>query len=159
MIDNISRLLLDVPPVSSHPMSARYFIDVEHRVVYSHARGELTHAVLHDHQKRLLADAQFNPDFRQLADFGDITSVPLTAAQIRELAHRKLFQPGSARAFVVNCGLQHGIGRMFIACSEHAAGEDVNISLFNDQNAACLWLNLPPEQVKAAFARLRATAE
>jgi len=140
-------------------MSARYHIDVEQRVVFSHAQGALTYETVLDHQKRLLADTRFDPDFRQLADFGDITSVPLTTGQIRELAHRKVFQPGSARALVVNCGLQHGIGRMFIAFSEHAVGETVNIRLFNDPTSASHWLGLPPEQVKAAFDRLRATAD
>ena len=134
-------------------MSAYYLIDEGQRAVFSHASGVLAFADVCDHMDRLVADARFQPDMRQIIDFSDITKVELTGDQIRELANRKVFGTGSSRAFVAPNDAVYGLARMFQAHRE--SNSETGIAVFRGMADAVSWIGLPADLVDRAFAELR----
>ena len=134
-------------------MSASFLIDPGQHAVFSRASGVFTYEDARGHMDRLLADARFRPDMRQVIDFGDITKVTLTGDQIRELANRKIFGPGSSRAFVAPDDVLYGLARMFQAHRE--SNGETGIAIFRGMEEAVSWIGLPADLVDRAFAQLR----
>ena len=90
------------------------------------------------HQQRLASDPDFDPSFSQLVDLTHVTSVDVTASDIRKLAQANLFSCGSRRAILATSEVAFGLARMFEALRE-SAGED-GIQVFRDLNEALDWL-------------------
>jgi hypothetical protein len=120
-------------------MAWSYVIDREKKLVISASTGMFTSADADEHQKALLADPDFDPDFSQLMDFSAVTQIPLDSGTIARLADRKVFSARSRRAIVVPSTLGYGLARMFTTYREIAGGEE-KIEIFTDRNAALLWL-------------------
>ena len=74
-------------------MPADFHIDVQRGIVFSKAIGTLDRAVALDHMDRLESHPDFRPEFNQLFDFREVTSIALTHAEVRELAERATLQP------------------------------------------------------------------
>jgi hypothetical protein len=134
-------------------MSANFVINEGHRIVFSLAAGQLTYADCVGHMDRLLADARFRPDMRQIIDFNDVSDVELTNDQIRELAARTVFGSGSRRAFVASTDVLYGLARMFQTHREFEG--ETGIAIFRDMAEATMWVEVPVQAVDAAFAELR----
>jgi len=119
-------------------MPAFYKIDKEHKVVLSTVSGVFDLATALAHQKQLLADPQFSPDYSQLIDFSQVTSVQINAADVRKLAERKVFWPCARRALLVTGDLVFGFARMFEMLRENAGEKGIRV--FRNLNDALQWV-------------------
>jgi hypothetical protein len=92
---------------------ASYKIDKDRRLVLTSGADVLTTEDILMHMEQLTSDPDFSPDFFQLVDFTQVTSVQITSKEIRHLAERNIFSPNARRAVVVSNELQFGLTRMF----------------------------------------------
>jgi hypothetical protein len=119
-------------------MPATYEIDKQRRLVISTVLDKLTVADALGHQEKLLKDPDFDPGFSQIIDVTRATLSGLEASDIRKIAERNVFSPGSRRAIVVSTNLAFGFGRMFETLREDA-GEN-GIRVFRDLDEAVDWI-------------------
>jgi hypothetical protein len=119
-------------------MPACYKIDKQRRLVMSTAYGTVSREDLLDHQNKLLADPDFDPTFSQLSDFGHMTKLEVTAADIRVFAERNIFAPEARRAFVVPDDVAFGLARMFEMLRD-AKGEQ-GIRVFRELEEGLDWV-------------------
>jgi hypothetical protein len=116
-----------------------YRIDTPRRLVLTTACGALTDEESRTHVRELTADPEFDPSFRQLADFREVTSVELTNAGVRAVARKNPWKAGARRALVCDQNVLFGIARMFELLSD--GGED-EIQVFREMSDAQAWLGL-----------------
>jgi hypothetical protein len=123
----------------------RYTIDKDRKLVGSTAYPILRYADVLEHQKLLLTDDNFQATFSQFADFSNVKEVTLTTEEIRKLAQRDIFAPGSRRAAYAPTPIPHGVLRLFIVFrqlysigDEH--GEKEWMHVFDDRRMAIAWL-------------------
>jgi hypothetical protein len=119
-------------------MPVTYEIDKQRRLVISTVLDKLTVADALGHQEKLLKDPDFDPGFSQIIDVTRATLSGLEASDIRKIAERNVFSPGSRRAIVVSTNLAFGFGRMFETLRE-GAGEN-GIRVFRDLDEAVDWI-------------------
>lgn len=124
-------------------MPADFFIDRQRRIVFSKATGVLGYAEGLDHMNRLQGNPDFVPEFDQLFDFREVTTVALSHEDVRNLAERAIFSARSRRAFVVAGDLSFGVARVFEAYRD-LHGES-GIVIFREMKEALAWLSLPAE--------------
>ncbi len=120
-------------------MPASYRIDKARGVVFSHYSGLLTDDDILDHQRRLKADPEFDPTFRQLLDMREIEELTATAEGIRQLARGNPFISGSRRGGVASKDVVFGMARMFEMMREQMGDE---FRMFRSMDAALDWLDL-----------------
>lgn len=120
-------------------MPATYTIDPTRRLVIVRAYGDLTGEELVAYYARLKRDPAFDPSFRQLSDFREVTHISAPAATVAVVAAGKTFAPGTRRAIVAPSNAAYGVARMFGIYAE-AAGQVVEA--FRDLPAAEAWLGL-----------------
>ena len=125
-------------------MPASYQIDKARRLVVSTASGFLTAADILAHQRKLLADADFDPTCSQIVDCCAVTGIDLSPEDVRAVTATAIFSSHSRRAVVVATDEQFGFAHMFKIMRE-AQGEH-GIRVFRDRAEALLWA-LPDEQV------------
>ena len=119
-------------------MAAFYKIDKERRLVLSSGAGVLTKDDIFGHMERLLKDPDFDPNFSQLTDFRQITSLDFGPEDVRLFAERTIFSPRSRRAILVKDDLQFGLARMFEIHRElHGA---TGIRVFRSLDEALDWI-------------------
>ena len=116
-----------------------YQIDVERRLVISIASGVVTADEILNHQGQLMSDPQFSPEFWQLVDLTQATRTDIHAQDVRALAAKAVFAPGSRRAIVASGPVAFGLARMFELMRD-TRGER-GIQVFNDREEALRWLN------------------
>jgi len=133
-------------------MPADFVIDTRLGVVFSKATGVYSKADVVDHMDRLQSHSDFRPKFNQLADFRDVSTMTLTADDIRQLSKRTIFSESSRRAFVVNGDLEFGLARMFGTYRE-LAGE-AGVVTFREMKDALAWLSLSEEPAPSLFTKL-----
>ena len=120
-------------------MPVTYTIDLERRLVFSSASGNVTAAEILNHQNLLMRDPDFDPTFRQLLDFSGTTNVSVSSDEVRMLATRNFFARGSRRCIVAPTAEIFGLARMFQTFRELSGGEE-EIQIFKDRNEAWHWL-------------------
>jgi hypothetical protein len=123
---------------------ATYQIDKARRLVVSTASGFLTAADILAHQKKLLADSNFDPDCSQIVDCSAVTGIDLSPDDVRDVTAATIFSAHSRRAVLVSTDEQFGFARMFKMMRE-AQGEH-GIQIFRDRADAMRWA-LPDERV------------
>lgn len=128
-------------------MPASYQIDKKRRLVISKATGVITLADGVVHQKQLLADADFDPSFSQLADLTEVTKWDVQVEDLRQLAEKSIFSPMSRRAFVVGSEEAFGLFRMFETFREMAGEQGIRV--FRQREEALRWVMSSPEKVGA----------
>lgn len=119
-------------------MPTFYKIDKERQLVMTTASGVTT---MHDaltHQKRLLHDPDFAPNFSQLLDFTHVMRLDLSAENVRELAQTNVFSPDSHRAFIVSSDAVYGFARAFENLRERMGEHGIRV--FRDLEDALLWV-------------------
>jgi hypothetical protein len=94
-------------------MPVSYRIDVEGGVVYSRGWGVLTDEEIAAHAQTLRVDPRFDPGFRQIVDFRELTDIRVSGAGVREVARYNPFRRDARRAFVVASDEAFGLTRMF----------------------------------------------
>jgi hypothetical protein len=120
-------------------MAVSYTIDVKRRLISSSALGDVTAAEILDHQNRLMRDPDFDPTFRQLADFTGTTRVSISSTDVRILATRNFFAQGSRRCVVAPTAEIFGLARMFQTFRELNGGKE-ELQIFNNREEALSWL-------------------
>lgn len=120
-------------------MAVSYTIDVKRRLILSSASGEVTGAELLNHQARLMRDPDFDPNFNQLADFTGTTHVSVSSEDVRALAARNIFAPGSRRCVIATTAEIFGLSRMFQTFRELSGGKE-ELQIFRDREEAMRWL-------------------
>ncbi|MFN7952423.1 MAG: hypothetical protein U0610_11920 [bacterium] len=118
-------------------MPLRYTIDPERRLVVTSYEGTVTDADLLDHQRAILRDPDFCPDYHQLSDARGTTRLLVTGDGIRALAETNVFSALSRRAIVVVGTAQFGLARMFQTLRERGPER---IEIFTDYDEAVRWL-------------------
>jgi hypothetical protein len=121
-------------------MPARFEIDKVRRLVRSFAWGTVTLADFLQNQRTLRTHPEFNPDFDQISDYSEITSVAISAEEVQLLAHQTLFSTKSRLAFVAPSKLAFGMVRMFEAYHELSSTPS-NTMVFTNVSEALAWLN------------------
>ena len=139
-------------------MPGSYLIDVENRLVYSRGWGILTDDEVASHAGTLRADPRFNPDFRQIIDFSDLTEIRLTVAGIHGVAQINPFRRDARRAFVVPSDVAYGLARMFEGFTN---SDPEQFRVFRSVGPALEWVGLdasapwPPASPDAVFEAAR----
>lgn len=94
-------------------MPGSYTILPAARLVYSRAWGVFTDAELMAHVNSLRSDPRFEPSFRQLADFRDVTELEVSAEGVRTVATLNPYGRGARRAIVTSQPVAYGMARMY----------------------------------------------
>ncbi|HEV2521284.1 MAG TPA: hypothetical protein VGT24_02790 [Candidatus Acidoferrales bacterium] len=118
-------------------MPVSYQIDKARRLVTSTASGFLTAADILAHQRKLLADTDFDPTCSQIVNCTAVTGINLSAEEVRAVASTAIFSAHSRRAVVVSTDEQFGFARLFKMLRE-AEGE-YGIQVFRDPAEALRW--------------------
>ena len=119
-------------------MPASFTIDLARRMVHSRGWGILVDADLRETQRGIRETSGFEPDFRQLYDFTDVTEVRVTGHGVRELARASPFGRDARRAIVVGSDIAFGMVRMFQIVSDRERPE---FQIFRDRETALHWLD------------------
>jgi hypothetical protein len=122
-------------------MPISYRIDSEHNIILVEADGVLT---TEDHlafRAQLVADSQFGPNMKELADFRSVERQELSTDGYQrfinqEIQLRPLFK-NYRRAIVTHSDLHFGFTRKFIA---EMGDADSNTRVFRDLQEAEAWL-------------------
>lgn len=120
-------------------LPASYEIDPARRLVTTRVWGAATDEDIHEHGRRLRADPQFDPTYRQLADISDVTEIRVSSKTIEDLSRGQLFAPGTQRAFVASSEAVFGLLRKY---ELHADSLGQTVRVFRDRTAAEEWLGL-----------------
>ena len=118
-----------------------YEIDPDHRLVRSRAWGVLTYDEITALRLRYTRDPAFQPDFSQLFDLREVTSISATLDQLQESASHAAFGPGTRRAFVATNPVPYAFSRMYEAYREFNGGQE-QIEVFRSIEDAEKWLGL-----------------
>ncbi|HEV7838142.1 MAG TPA: hypothetical protein VGO75_08770 [Gemmatimonadaceae bacterium] len=120
-------------------LPASYKIDKEKRLVTSVIWGPVSEDEIHEHNRRLRTDPQFDPSYRQLAQMSGVTEILVGTRLINETALDQFFAAGTRRAFVASTDAVFGMARMFALKAE---GLGQTIEVFRDEDEADRWLGL-----------------
>ena len=131
-------------------MTSGIAVDVDRRVVFTHAVNPLTVAQVADHRVRLCQHPLFDPQFNQIISFLDVVDVELSANQLRGLAKAAVFSAQSRRAFIVPSDLLFGMGWMFAAHRDYA-GEPY-ITIVRSVSEAADWVGVDRAVAQRALA-------
>jgi hypothetical protein len=114
-------------------------IDAKRRLVTSLLWGPVSEDEVHEHNRQLRSDPQFNPRYRQLADMSGVTEILVGTKTIVETAQDQFFAPGVPRAFVASEDAAFGMSRMY---ASHAEGLGQTIKVFRERAEAEAWLGV-----------------
>ena len=120
-------------------MPVSYLIDQKHRLVFSHLSGTVTETEVHEHNRTLRADPDFNPRYRQLVDCTGVTEILVGTATINAISRDQFFAPGIRRAFIATSDTAFGLARMFAL---RADGSGQTIEVFRERRVAEEWLGI-----------------
>ena len=120
-------------------MPGSYLIDVPRRIVFSRGWGALKDAEIFAHAESLQANARFDPGFRQIVDFRDLTEIRLTGAGVHAVAQNNPFKRDARRALVVVTDEAFGLARMFELFTE---ADPDQFRIFREIGPAFEWIGL-----------------
>jgi len=120
-------------------MPVSYTIDQNQRLVFSCLSGAVTEPEVHEHNRTLRADPDFNPRYRQLVDCTGVTEILLGTPTINAVSQDQFFAPGTRRAFIAISDLAFGLARMFALRAE-CSGQTIEV--FRERRAAEEWLGI-----------------
>jgi hypothetical protein len=122
-------------------MPSSYRIDVESGVIYARKWGVLTDEQVAAYTKALWADPRFDPAFRQVVDFRDVTSIRVTGAAVRDVARENPFRRDARRAFIVASDEAFGLSRMFGMFMD---SNSETFTIVRTLEAAFEWIGMEP---------------
>ena len=118
-------------------MPATFVIDHANRLVRSRAWGVLEEEDLAATQLGVRSDKQFDPMYRQIYDFSEVTEIRVSGERLRLLAYNSPFSPKAARAIVVNSDVAYGMARMYSLMGDR---DPEFFRIFRDRESALRWL-------------------
>lgn len=122
-------------------MPGSYFIDVPRGIVFSRGWGVLTDEQIAAHAETLRSDARFDPGFRQIVDFRDLSDIRVSGTGVREVARQNPFRRNARRAFVVKSEEAFGLIRMFASYTDSSGDQ---FAIFRAIEPALEWIGLTP---------------
>ena len=122
-------------------MPGSYLIDVPRGIVFTRGSGVLTDEQIAAHAEALRGDARFDPGFRQIVDFRELTDIRVTGAGVRNVARQNPFRRDARRAFVVNSEEAFGLTRMFASYTDSSGDR---FAIFRALEPALEWIGLEP---------------
>jgi hypothetical protein len=122
-------------------MPSSYLIDVESGVIYARKWGVLTDEQVAAYTKALWTDPRFDPGFRQIVDFRELTTIRVTGAAVRGIARDNAFRRDARRAFVVATDEAFGLARMFGMFTDSNAE---TFTIVRTLEAAFEWIGMEP---------------
>jgi hypothetical protein len=120
-------------------MGLRYTIDRARRLVHARGWGTVSVTDINELTSYILMDARFDPYFRSLADFREVTLLTGDSIGFAAAASVQLYVPGTRRAFVAAEDQVFGLLRMFATYSERF---DQVVQVFRDMDEAERWLEV-----------------
>jgi len=120
---------------------ASYRIDTTRGIVFSRGWGELSDEEVAAHAQALRADPRFDPTFKQIVDFRELTDIRVTSGGVRDVARLNPFRRDARRAFVVASGEAFGLTRMFGFFTD---SHNDQFSIFHAIEPAYEWVGLDP---------------
>jgi hypothetical protein len=118
-------------------MGLRYTIDRTRRLVHTRGWDTVSIGDINELMSFILVDARFDPYFRSLVDFREVTLLTGDSIGFAAAASVQLYAPGTRRAFVASEDHVFGLMRMFATYSERV-GQAVQV--FRDIDEAERWL-------------------
>src|SRR5437899_5039300 len=122
-------------------MSGSYLIDVPRGIVFSRGWGVLTDAEIFAHAGSLRSNARFDPGFRQIVDFRELSVIRVTGAGVHAVAQNNPFRRDARRALVVVTDEAFGLARMFGLFTEADAEQ---FRIVREIGPALEWIGLDP---------------
>ena len=122
-------------------MPGSYFIDTANEIVFSRGWGVVTDDELLGYASALAADSRFRREFKQVAEFLDLTEIRLSSSGVMDLASRQLFHRDARRALVVGSEEAFGILRMFETYND---SNPAQFRIVRTLDEAFAWVGLPP---------------
>jgi hypothetical protein len=116
-----------------------YLIDQNHRLVFSRLSGTVTETEVHEHNRTLRTDPDFDPRYRQLVDCTGVTEILVGTPTISAISQDQFFAPGTRRAFIATSDVAFGLARMFALRAE-ASGQMIEV--FRERRVAEEWLGI-----------------
>jgi len=120
-------------------MPGSYLIDAAAGIVYTRGWSVLTDEEIAAHAEALGADPRFDPGFRQIVDFRELTEIRVSGAGVREVARHNPFRRDARRAFVVASDEAFGLTRMFGMFTDSSGDE---FQIFRAIEPAFEWIAL-----------------
>jgi hypothetical protein len=122
-------------------MGMSYTIDRERRQVRSRLWGAVSTTDIADIMSRIMVDPRFEPDFRGLADFREVTALTGDSMGFGAIASTQVYHPGTPRALVASKKDVVDMLRIFATYSERF-GQLVRV--FTDLAEAERWVAWAP---------------
>ncbi|HEY1721417.1 MAG TPA: hypothetical protein VGG27_09260 [Magnetospirillaceae bacterium] len=125
-------------------MSSTYEINPAQRLVIFHISGVLTPPVMAATREQLKSDPAFDPRFDQINDVRAVSSVAMTADQVRLSAAQSVFDPKTRIAILATRDnpATFGMVRMYELLQTSGDTPD-RVGIFNTMEAAIAWLSQP----------------
>ena len=120
-------------------MPVSYLIDRNRGLVLSRLAGTVTEAEMHEHNRKLRTDPDFDPSFRQLVDCTGLTEILIRTPTITAVSQNQFFTPGTRRAFIATSDVAFGLARMF-ALQAESSGQTIEV--FRERRVAEEWLGI-----------------
>ena len=111
------------------------------RLTLTRVDGTLSSDDLRRHELELQHAPDFVPDLRQLIDFRQLTSLEVTARDIRDAASAQPFTGGAMRVFVITTDEIFGMARMYQILTEDTPHD---LHLVRDIDEAFSLLGIEP---------------
>lgn len=112
------------------------------RLAVTRVDGALSSEELRRHEHELRHSPDFEPSLRQLIDFRQLTSLEVTARDIRDAASAQPFTGGAMRVFVITTDELFGMARMYQILTEDTPHD---LHLVRDIDEAFSLLGIEPE--------------
>jgi hypothetical protein len=119
------------------PRNIRTVISTQRRLVVARALGTVTAGDVRAARNALRADPSFSPEFRELIDLTEATTLEMSRDTVASLASETVFLPGTKRAVVATNAEQFRIAQAFAA---HAAEAGQSVTVFRNLEEAMAWL-------------------
>jgi len=119
-------------------MASHYEIDKERRLVKSTLSGVIRLPDIWELREKVQKDPDFDPNFAQLVDVGQLTKVELSSEDLRRVAGTNIFAHSSRLAIVATSKFLYGLSRMFQIHREMNGEEGVRV--FRDRDEALAWV-------------------
>jgi hypothetical protein len=125
-----------------------YIIDRQRRLVITVGEGLVTFADVDGHQNNLIADPEFDPTFDQIGDLSRVTEFALSPDEVRIVAARHVFAPGSRRVGIAPGDLPFAMLRMFETYREIFGSGEIT-QVFRTREEALAWFHDHPKRATA----------